>query len=107
METKLPAKTLYAATLAHVGMSQSDAQEFHGITRPQTIGDWAMGRRPVPDGAWAELISYSKQIDARVAEVGAAWEAAGRPMDFGTSELNAVDMQALVRYITASGGGDG
>lgn len=107
METTLPAKTLYAATLAHVGMSQSDAQAFHKITRPQTIGDWAMGRRPVPAGAWAELVSYSKQIDDRVAAVGAAWEAAGRPMDFGGEDPAPIDVQALVRYIMAKGGGDG
>lgn len=54
-------RTLYAACLAMVGLSQEDAQELHRV-RLDTVRNWATGRRPVPAGAWDELRDYAREI---------------------------------------------
>lgn len=73
-------KTLYAACLSRLGLSQSEAATLHG-TRLDTIKNWSVGRRSVPDGAWAELRAYEDKIVDRSEAIREAWEDAGEIRD--------------------------
>ncbi len=59
-------KTLYAACLSRVGLSQADAAVLHGC-RPDTVKSWCTGRRTVPAGAWDDLRAYEARITGRAA----------------------------------------
>lgn len=69
-------KTIYAACLARLGLSQSGAAALHGV-RIDTVKSWSSGRNPVPQGAWADLRGYECQIVDRSEEIREAWEDAG------------------------------
>jgi hypothetical protein len=73
-------KTLYAACLSRLGLSQSEAATLHN-TRIDTIKSWSVGRRPVPDGAWAELRAYEMTIVDKSEAIREAWEDAGEIRD--------------------------
>ncbi len=73
-------KTLYAACLARLGLSQSEAAALHG-SRLDTVKNWAVGRRTVPDGAWADLRAYEALIVDRSEAIREAWEDAGEIRD--------------------------
>lgn len=64
-EVRLPARTLYAACLSRLGLSQQDGAELHKVS-PQTVRNWATGRRPVPQGAWDELRARDSEVQARI-----------------------------------------
>lgn len=69
-------KTLYAACLARLGLSQSEAATLHA-SRLDTVKNWAIGRRTVPAGAWADLRAYEGKIVDRSEAIREAWEDAG------------------------------
>lgn len=73
-------KTLYAACLARLGLSQSEAASLHG-SRLDTVKNWAVGRRTVPAGAWADLRAYEARIIDRSEAIREAWEDAGEIRD--------------------------
>ena len=54
-------KTLYAACLSRLGLSQAAAAALHGV-RLDTVKSWSAGRNPVPDGAWDDLRSLEGEI---------------------------------------------
>lgn len=54
-------KTLYAACLSRLGLSQSGAAALHSV-RLDTVKSWSAGRNPVPPGAWADLRAYEAAI---------------------------------------------
>jgi hypothetical protein len=47
-------KTLYAACLSRLGLSQAGAASLHGV-RLDTVKSWSSGRNTVPQGAWDDL----------------------------------------------------
>lgn len=69
-------KTLYAACLARLGLSQPEAAELHNV-RLDTVKSWAIGRRTVPNGAWQDLRSLEAQIVDKSEAIREAWEDAG------------------------------
>lgn len=73
-------KTIYGACLARLGLSQSEAAALHDA-RLDTVKNWAVGRRKVPDGAWADLRAYEGKIVDRSEAIREAWEDAGEIRD--------------------------
>ena len=73
-------KTLYAACLSRLGLSQAQAAALHSV-RLDTVKSWSAGRNPVPEGAWAELREYEAQIIDRSEAIREAWEDAGEVRD--------------------------
>lgn len=69
-------KTLYAACLSRLGLSQSEAAALHKV-RLDTVKSWSAGRNPVPAGAWDELRGYEAEIVDRSEAIREAWEDAG------------------------------
>lgn len=59
-------KTLYAACLSRLGLSQAEAAELHGVSI-DTIKKWSSGRSQLPDGIWAELRAREARIIADAA----------------------------------------
>jgi hypothetical protein len=68
-------KTLYAAAISRLGMSQPEAAAFHAVPL-QTIKNWASARARVPTGAWDELRALSREIDFLADQFDLAWEQA-------------------------------
>ena len=54
-------KTVYAAALSRVGLTQSLAAEMHDV-RPDTVKSWCAGRNKVPGGAWDDLADLEAHI---------------------------------------------
>lgn len=78
-------KTLYAACLARLGLSQSEAASLHGV-RLDTIKSWSAGRNPAPDFVWVDLRKREAAIIDRSEAIREAWEDAGeiREIDIET-----------------------
>lgn len=77
-------KTLYAACLSRLGLSQSEAAALHGA-RLDTVKNWSVGRRTVPVGAWADLRAHEAKIVDRSEAIREAWEDAGEIRDMELS----------------------
>ena len=73
-------KTLYAACLSRLGLSQSEAAALHGVGL-QSVKNWCAGRSAVPDGLWADLRGYEQRIVDRSEALREAWEDAGEVRD--------------------------
>lgn len=71
-------KTLYAACLSRLGLSQTAAASLHNVSL-DTIKKWSSGKIAVPAGIWGELRSYEAQIVDSSEELRERWEAAGSP----------------------------
>jgi len=73
-------KTLYAACLSRLGLSQTEAAAFHNAGL-QSVKNWCSGRSPVPDGIWGELRAYEARIIDRSEAMREGWEDAGETRD--------------------------
>jgi len=71
-------KTLYAACLSRLGLSQTEAARLHDV-RIDTVKSWSSGRNRVPQGAWDDLRSYNDQIADAADEFLSEWHNAGCP----------------------------
>lgn len=69
-------KTLYAACLSRLGLSQFEAAALHGV-RLDTVKSWSSGRNRVPAGAWSDLRTLEAHIVNRSEAIREAWEDAG------------------------------
>lgn len=69
-------KTIYAACLSRLGLSQAEAAGIHSV-RLDTVKSWSSGRNPVPPGAWDDLREYERRIVDRAEEIREVWEDAG------------------------------
>lgn len=58
-------KTVYAAALSRLGLTQPIAAELHNV-RLDTVKSWCAGRREVPDGAWDDLAELEAAIKLKV-----------------------------------------
>lgn len=74
--------TLFAAALAGLGLSQSEAAAYLDV-RPDTVKSWCSGRRTPAPGAWAALHALARKqrlaAEAIVASIGEAKSIAGEP----------------------------
>lgn len=59
--TKLGMKTIYAACLSRLGLSQAMAADLHGV-RLDTVKSWSCGRRTVPEGVYDNLRALEAEI---------------------------------------------
>lgn len=91
-------KTLYAACLSRLGLSQSEAASWHGV-RLDTVKSWSAGRNPVPDGAWADLRGYEAKIVDRSEAIREAWEDAGEIRDIDATVADRLGLMALADFV--------
>lgn len=92
-------KTLYAACLSRLGLSQAEAASLHGAGL-STIKHWTAGRRDVPDGVWQELRDYEAQIVDRSETIREVWEDAGELRDVVMNANGiAVNMMAAADFL--------
>lgn len=73
-------KTLYAACLSRLGLSQAEAATYHKVGL-QTVKNWCVDRTPVPNGIWDELRAYEGEIVDRSEAIREAWEESGEIRD--------------------------
>lgn len=83
-------KTLYAACLARLGLSQAEAAAIHTNrdgqpVRLDTVKSWCAGRNPVPPNAWADLRRLEAEIVDRSEAMREAWEDSGEMRDIEIS----------------------
>lgn len=95
-------KTLYAACLARLGLSQSEAATLHG-SRLDTVKNWAVGRRTVPAGAWDDLRAYEAKIVDRSEAIREAWEDAGEIRDIEARVADHAGLMALADFFLTTG----
>jgi hypothetical protein len=91
-------KTLYAACLSRLGLSQIEAAAYHGVPLP-TIKSWAQGRRTVPPGIWAELRAYEAAIVDRSEAIREAWEDSGEQRDIEARVADHAGLMGLVDFV--------
>lgn len=97
-------KTLYAACLSRLGLSQAGAAALHGV-RIDTVKSWSAGRNPVPQGAWDQLRSCEARIAERADAMLEAWEANDcPPIEIDASEADAVSLMAAADFVLSSAG---
>ncbi len=97
-------KTLYAACLSRLGLSQSEATALHGV-RLDTVKSWSSGRNPVPQGAWDQL----RDLEARVGDgsnaILRAWNEAGcPPIEINCAETDSSSLMATAGFVLRSHG---
>ncbi|MDR6144966.1 hypothetical protein QE363_000759 [Sphingomonas sp. SORGH_AS870] len=80
-------KTLYAACLARLGLSEQAATHVHARDgqpiRLDNVKRWAAGSRPTPDFVWADLRAYEARIVDRSEAMREAWEDGGEGRTVG------------------------
>ncbi|QIG79975.1 helix-turn-helix domain-containing protein [Stakelama tenebrarum] len=91
-------KTIYAACLSRLGLSQSEAASRHGV-RIDTVKSWSAGRNPVPQGAWDDLRAYEAQIVDRSEGIREAWESNGEIREIVATWQDARGLMALADFV--------
>ena len=95
-------KTIYAACLSRLGLSQAEAADLHGAGI-QTVKHWSSGRRPVPAGVWDDLRAYNARIMDRADAMLETWEAAGSPpIEIDDSESDGVGLMAYADLVLST-----
>lgn len=97
-------KTLYAACLSRLGLSQSGAAALHNV-RLDTVKSWSSGRNRVPQGAWDDLRELEAQIVDRSEGIREAWQAQGSPpIEIDDSDGDSVTRMAVADFVLSSKG---
>lgn len=91
-------KTIYAACLSRLGLSQAGAAALHGV-RIDTVKSWSSGRNPVPPGAWSDLRGYEDQIIERSETIREIWEDNGEPGELVARWADEKGLMALADFI--------
>lgn len=95
-------KTLYAACLARLGLSQSEAAALHGV-RLDTVKSWSSGRNRVPAGAWGDLRAREAAIIDRSEAIREAWEDAGEVREIkADTRGDAIALLALADFVLSA-----
>lgn len=97
-------KTIYAACLSRLGLTQAEAAALHGA-RPDTVKNWAVGRRGVPQSAWDDLRGVEAAIVDRSEAMREIWEEQGsQPLEMDDIEGDAAMRMAAADLILTSEG---
>lgn len=97
-------KTLYAACLSRLGLSQSGAASLHGVGL-STVKQWCAGRSVPPQGIWDELRELEAQIVDASEELRERWEAAGSPpIELDDSEAGHLPLMAAADLVLTTEG---
>lgn len=91
-------KTLFAACLSRLGLSQAQAANYLGVSLPSIKG-WSSGRNPVPKGIWNELRQYEAKIIDRSETIREIWEDAGEPETIAAQYENEIALMAMTDFI--------
>lgn len=95
-------KTLYAACLSRLGLSQAGAAALHGVDL-STVKHWSSGRRRVPEGVWADLRDRANAVADQADAMLDAWEAAGSPpIEIDVSEADDLALIAAADFVLAA-----
>jgi len=92
-------KTLYAACISRLGLSQAQAAVLHNV-RIDTVKSWASGRNRVPAGAWDDLRAHEAAIVDRSEAMREAWTAAGSPpLEINDAEAGGAALMAMADFV--------
>lgn len=91
-------RTLYAACLSRLGLSQTEAAALHGV-RIDTIKSWSSGRSKVPHGAWADLREREAMIIERAETIREIWEDAGEPGEIAACWVDNIGLLGVADFI--------
>lgn len=91
-------KTLYAACLHRLGLSQAEAAALHG-NGLDTIKKRCSGKLGVPPGIWEELRAYEAGIVDRSEAIREAWEDAGEVREIEARWDDDAGLMALADFI--------
>lgn len=95
-------KTLYAASLARLGLSHSEAGAIHGLGQNglSTVKQWASGRRSPPPGVWDDLRAYHDSILDAADDLRAAWDEAGGPLvEISAAQAGGAPLLAAAEFV--------
>lgn len=97
-------RTLYAACLSRLGLTQAGAAALHGV-RPDTVKNWTVGRRGVQQSAWDDLRALEASIVDRSEAMRETWEAAGSPpIEIDDSEADHAMLMAAADFVLTGEG---
>ena len=97
-------KTLYAACLSRLGLSQAEAAALHCV-RLDTVKSWSSGRNRVPQGAWDDLRAHEGRIVNAGDAMIEAWSAAGSPpIEINDTEADGIALMAAADFVLSSDG---
>lgn len=97
-------KTLYAACLSRLGLSQSEAADLHKV-RLDTVKSWSSGRNPVPQGAWDELRGCEAEIVDGSEAMREGWQQAGSPpIEINDAEASGLSLMAAADFVLSATG---
>lgn len=91
-------KTIYAACLSRLGLSQSEAATLHNV-RLDTVKSWSSGRNPVPAGAWDDLRDLEAKIVDRSETAREIWEANGEILKVQATWQDHAGLMALADFV--------
>lgn len=92
-------KSLYAACLARLGLSQPQAASLHDVSL-DTIKSWCKKRSIPKPGIWMELRAYEREIVDRSEEMRERWESGDGEMTIPAADPR--DMMAAADFILTS-----
>lgn len=92
-------KSIYAACLSRLGLSQAGAAALHDVDL-STVKHWSSGRRRVPDGVWHDLRAMEADIVDRGEAMREVWEAHGCPaIEIDASDADPVTLMAAADLV--------
>lgn len=92
-------KTLYAACLSRIGLSQAGAAALHGV-RLDTVKGWSSGKNSVPDGVWDDLRAVDAEIVKQAAAMRELWEDHGSPpIEINSREADRASLMAAAHFV--------
>ena len=97
-------KTLYAACLSRLGLSQAEAAALHNVALA-TVKSWATGRNRIPQGVWDEFRGYETKIINGAEEMREQWIKYGSPLiEINDAESGGTGVMALAEFVLSSTG---
>lgn len=91
-------KTLYAACLSRLGLSQAGAAALHGVGL-QTVKNWCSGRSAVPEGIWDELRQREDLIVDRSEAVRELWQDTGEAAEVAATWRDEPSLMSLADFV--------
>jgi hypothetical protein len=92
-------KTLYAACLSRLGLSQSEAATLHDV-RLDTVKSWSAGRNPAPQGAWDDLRDCEAEIVDRSEAIREARDSIeSTSIEIDTSDADDLTLMAAADFV--------
>lgn len=91
-------KTIYAACLSRLGLSQAEAAALHNV-RLDTVKSWSSGRNPVPAGVWDDLRDLEDKIVDRSETIREIWEANGELLEVSATWQDRAGLIAAADFV--------